>query len=426
MKNKKNFSRLKSDFPFFKKNRNLIFFDNAGTTLKPKIVIEAINNYYQNYTTNTHNIDFPLAIETKNIYEAARKTVATFINAKANEIIFCPSATFAFNQIADSLKDYLKPGDEIILTISEHASLLLPFYRLAEEKKVILKFVDVTNDGLITSANLKKVLTKKTRIVAFASINNSLGTINDVKALTKIVKNHQIEKMSVAEWPFEKALVLIDGAQSISHLATNVNDWNIDFFAFSGHKIFGPTGIAVWWAKEKWLKLLTPLILGGGMNGRIYKDGRFTLLAAPEKFEAGTPNIAGVFGLKAAIEYVMKIGIENIYHYEIKLKRYAIEQFKKYFPDKVIIYNEEQDSSILLFNVENVFAEDVANYLGHKNIALRSGNFCAKLFSEVINCASAIRVSFSIYNREKDIDQLVLALKQGFKDGGDFLNEFFN
>ncbi|MGL5268487.1 MAG: aminotransferase class V-fold PLP-dependent enzyme [Spiroplasma sp.] len=425
MSDKTIFSNIKSDFPFFKKNSDWVFFDGAATNLKPRVVIEAINNYYQNYSTNPHSIDYPLAVEAINIYENCRQDIAEFINAQNNEIIFCPSATFALNQIAYSVGKYLESGDEIVLTTCEHSSLLLPFYRLAQEKKITLKFVEVTNDGLVKEENLKKVLTKKTRIVAFASMNNSFGTVNDVKKLTKIVKNHQIEKISSENWPFKKVLVLIDGAQAVSHIVTNVSEWDIDFFTFSAHKIFGPTGIAVWWAKIKWLNFLQPLILGGGMNGRIYKNGTFSFLKPPYCFEAGTPNIAGVFGLQAAINFVRKIKISNIYQHEKELKKYAVNQFKKRLGKKIVIYNEQQESGILLFNVTNVFAEDVANYLGHKKIALRSGNFCAKLISEIINCASSLRVNFSIYNSKEDIDQLISALESGFKDGGDFLNEFF-
>lgn len=425
MKDDKNFSNIKSDFPFFKKNPDLVFFDSAATNLKPKAVIDAITNYYQNYSTNTHSTDFPLAVATKDIYESCRQDVAEFINCQKNEVVFCSSATFALNQIAYSISQYLKKGDEIVLTTCEHSSLLLPFYNLIKEKKIVLKFIEVTNNGLITVENLKKVLTKKTRVVAFASMNNSLGTINNVKEITKFIKNYQIEKLSPSIWPFEKALVLIDGAQAINHNATNVSEWNIDFFVFSAHKLFGPTGIAVWWSKTKWLNVLKPLILGGGMNGRVYKDGSFTFVKPPYCFEAGTPNIAGVFGLQAALKYVSKIGIDNIYQHEKELKKYAIEQFHKLLSNKVTIYNESQESGILLFNVDRVAAEDVANYLGHKKIALRSGSFCAKLISEVINCASSLRVSFAIYNNKKDIDQLVSSLQEGFNEGGDFLNEFF-
>lgn len=420
-----NFSKIKNDFPFFKNHRDLIFFDNAATTLKPKIVIRAVSDYYQKYNTNTHSNDFPLALETNNLYQDTRKTVAQLINCQSNEVIFCSSTTFALNQIAYSLSFYLKPGDEIVLTTCEHSSLLLPFYRLAEEKKIILKFIEVTIDGMITIENLKKVLTNKTRVVAFANVNNSFATVNDVKEITKVINNYQLKNLVEIEWPFKKILVIIDAAQGISHVKTNVKDWAIDFLAFSGHKIFGPTGIAVWWTRTEWLSLLKPLILGGGMNGRIYKDGHFTFLNPPDVFEGGTPNLAGVFGLKAAVEYLLKIGVTNITQHQKQLKQYAIGQFKKYLADKVTIYNERQGTGTLLFNVNNVFAEDVANYLGHKNICLRSGNFCAKLLSEVIKCASSLRISFFIYNSEKDIDKLILALQQGFKDGGDFLNDFF-
>lgn len=420
------FSKVKFDFPFFQKNHDLVFFDSAATSLKPNAVIAAIDNYYQNYSTNIHTLDFPLAIKTKEIYDSCRQDIADFLHGQKNEVMFCSSTTFALNQIAYSIGAYLKPGDEIVLTSCEHSSLLLPFYRLAEEKKIVLKFVDVADDGLVTVENLKKMLSKKTRVVAFASMNNSLGTVNNVVELTKVIKEYEIEKQSLTDWPFEKALVLIDGAQAVNHIVTNVNQWDIDFFTFSAHKLYGPTGIAVWWTKEKWLNLLKPLTLGGGMNGRIYKDGSFTLLEGPIAFEAGTPNIAGVFGLQAAIKYVQDIGLENIYQHEKTLKKYAIEQFKKHFGDKVVIYNENQESGILLFNIPNVAAEEVASYLGAKNIALRSGNFCAKLLSDVINCPSSLRASFAIYNDFKDIDQLISALQQGFRDGGDFLNEFFS
>lgn len=417
--------KIKNDFPWFKNHPDLVFFDSAATTLKPKVVIDAVTNYYQNYGTNSHSSDFPLGYETNKIYQDTRETVAQLIKCQPNEVVFCASTTFALNQIAYSLSFYLKPGDEILLTVSEHSSLLLPFYRLAQEKKIILKFIEVTDDGLITIENLKKALTNKTRIVAFANVNNSFATVNDVKAITKVINNYQLKNLSEVEWPFEKILVVIDGAQAVSHIETNVKDWAIDFFAFSGHKIFGPTGIAVWWIKAEWLPLLKPLILGGGMSGRIDKDGHFTLLEPPDVFEAGTPNLAGVFGLKLAIEYLLKVGVTTIAQHQKQLKQYALSQFKKNLADKVTIYNERQGAATLLFNVNNVFAEDVANYLGHKNICLRSGNFCARLLSDVIKSASSLRVSFFIYNTEKDVDKLVLALQQGFKDGGDFLNDFF-
>lgn len=424
MSKTKSFSTIKNDFPFFKQHSELVFFDSAATSLKPKIVLDAVADYYENYSVNSHTTDFPLALATKAKYESAREDVAKFINGQQDEVVFCPSTTFALNQIAYSLGEFLQANDEIVLTSSEHSSLLLPFYRLAQEKKVNLKFVPIASDGLITPDNLKKVLSKKTKVVAFANMNNSLGTINDAAELTKVVKNFAIE--SDAKWPFEKAFVVVDGAQAIAHIPTDVSAWGIDFFAFSAHKLFGPTGIAGWWTKKAWLDLLQPLILGGGMNGRIYQDGRFTLLDGPERFEGGTPNLAGVFGMQAAIKYVAEIGMAEIHNHEKILKEYAISEFKKHFGDKVVIFNEEQPSGILLFNVVNVAAEDVASYLGQQGIALRSGNFCAKLIADVIKCPSSLRVSLSIYNDQQDIDRLVQVLAKGFAEGGDFLNELFN
>lgn len=425
--NEKNiFSNIKSEFPFFEKNQDLIYFDSAATSLKPKVVIEAVNNYYQNYSANPHTIDFSLAVTTGEIYEQCRQDVANFIHAQKKEVVFCPSTTFALNQIAYSLGKYLTEGDEIVLTTFEHGSLLLPFYRLVKEKKVVLKFIEVDSEGLITNENLKKALSKKTRIVAFASMNNSVGTINNVKELTQVVKNFEIEKKSLDEWPFEKALVLVDGAQSVAHITTDVSDWNIDFFAFSGHKLFGPTGIAVWWGKAQWISLMEPLLLGGGMNSNLSKDGNFTLINPPESFEGGTPNVAGVFGLQAAIKYVTEIGVENIHQYEKELKTYAVEQFKKHLVNKVVLYNEKQESGILLFSVPNVASEDVATYLDSKKIALRSGTFCARLISEAIKCDSSLRASLSIYNTKSDIDYLISTLQKAFENGGDFLDEFFN
>lgn len=426
MKNNSNSKyNYRQDFPFFNNNDNLVFLDSAATSLKPKVVLEAIISYYEKYSINTHSTDYALASQAKENYESCRDTVAQFINCARNEVVFCSGTTFAFNQLAYSLEKFLQPGDEVVLTNCEHGSLLLPFYRLKAQKNIVLRFIDVNNDGLITKEKLQAVLNKKTRVVAFANMNNSLGTVNDVEGLTKIIKDFKLPQLDEKIWPFKEIFVAIDGAQSAVHVKSDVKKWNIDFFAFSGHKVFAPTGIGIWWAKSQWLNTFAPLIVGGGMNGRIYQDGTYTLLKPPYCFEAGTVNVAGVFGLKAALEYFLKIGIDTLYHHEKVLKQYAIKKFKAILQDKVTILNENEPVGTLLFNVNSAAAEDVATYLGSKNICLRSGTFCAKLITSVIGCASALRVSFLIYNNEEDIDRLVLALKQGIDQGGDFLNEFF-
>jgi len=417
--------KIRTDFPFFKNNQQIVYLDTAATSLKPQVVIDAITDYYQKYSTNIHSQDYPLAVNTNDIFEDTRKLISKFINGAADEVIFCPSATFAYNQIAFSLAQYLQKDDEIILSALEHSSLLLPFYRLVTQKQIKIKFVETDNDGIITIANLKKVLSCKTKLVAFANINNSLAGINDTKELTKFIKDYGKNHCDVNNWPFANILVLIDGAQGVGHLETNVKAWGIDFFAFSAHKIFGPTGIGVWWSKSKWLTMFDPLIVGGGMNGHIYKDGRFTLLDSPYRFEAGTQNMAGVFGLQAAIKYLLAIGFTNMKNHQVLIKKYAIQQLTTHLADQIEIYNQTNDSGTLIFNIKNVFAQDVANYLGLQNICLRSGTYCTKLLAEVVGRETALRASFYIYTTYEDIDALVNALKKGINHGGDFLDAFF-
>ncbi|WP_342276887.1 aminotransferase class V-fold PLP-dependent enzyme [Spiroplasma endosymbiont of Nebria brevicollis] len=426
MSNKNNdFNNIKLDFPFFKKNPNLTYLDTSATSLKPQVVIDAIQEYYEKYCINTHSQDYPLAEEGNEIFEDTRKIVAQFINSDSDEVVFCPSATFAYNQIVFGLEPYLQKGDEVVLSSLEHSSLLLPFYRLVESKNIKIKFIETTSDGIITVENLKKILTPKTRVVAFANVNNSLAAVNNTQQLTKSIKDYGITNLKDDKWVFKNILVVVDGAQAVGHIETDVKSWSIDFFAFSGHKIFGPTGIGVWWGKKQWLNMLQPLLLGGGMNGRIYKDGTYNLLDSPYRFEGGTQNLAGVFGLRSAITYILNIGIKNIYNHEINLKNYAVKQLRKHIGNKIEIYNKDIKSGNLIFNIKKVFAQDVSNYLGTQNICVRSGTFCAKLLPETVNVEATVRVSFYIYNTKADVDALILALKKGINEGGDFLNEFF-
>lgn len=425
--NKKNINdnNFKTDFPFFKNNPDLVYLDTAASSLKPQIVIDAIKGYYEQYCINPHSQDYQLAVKGNEIFEDTRKIISKFINSNENEIVFCPSATFAFNQIAFGLEKYLQENDEILLTNLEHSSLLLPFYRLIKTKKIKIKFIETNNQGVITIENLKKVLTPKTRIVAFANINNSLAIENDTEKITNFIKDYGQKYLKGNDWVFKNILVVIDGAQSIGHTKTDVKKLNIDFFGFSGHKVFGPTGIGVFWGKNEWLNILEPLILGGGMNDCIETNGRFSLLASPTRFEGGTQNIAGVFGLGAAIQYLLSIGMENIKNHQISLKKYTLQQLTKHLSNNIEIYSANINSSNIIFNIKNVFAQDVANFLGTQNICVRSGTYCAKLLSNTLNTSATIRVSLYIYNCKKDIDLLVTALKKGINEGGDFLNEFF-
>lgn len=420
-----NDNKFKPDFPFFKNNPNLVYLDSAASTLKPQVVIDTVKKYYEQYCTNPHSQDYQLAIEGNDIFENTRKIISKFINSDQQEVVFCPSATFAYNQIAFGLEKYLEANDEILLTMLEHSSLLLPFYRLVQTKNIKIKFIETNDQGVITIENLKKVLTPKTRIVAFANINNSLAVTNNTEKLTKFIKDYGKNNFENSNWIFKNILVIIDGAQAVGHIKTDVKKWGIDFFAFSGHKVFGPTGIGVFWGKKQLLNAIEPLILGGGMNGDIGTNGKVDLLTSPARFEGGTQNIAGVFGLGAAIKYLLNIGIENIRNHEIFLKKYAVTQLMQHLPNNIEIYNISDDSGNLIFNIKKVFAQDVASFLATQKICLRSGVYCAKLLVNKINVEATVRVSFYIYNCQKDVDLLVAALQKGIKEGGDFLNEFF-
>lgn len=420
-----NDNNFKADFPFFKNNPHLVYLDTAASSLKPQVVIDAIKEYYEQYCINPHSQDYQLAVKGNDIVEDTRKIISKFINSNENEVIFCPSATFAFNQIAFGLEKYLQENDEILLTNLEHSSLLLPFYRLIKTKKIKIKFIETNKQGIITIEKLKKVLTPKTRIVAFANINNSLAIENDTEKLTSFIKDYGQKHLKNNDGIFKNILVVIDGTQSAGHIKTDVKKWNIDFFGFSAHKVFGPTGIGILWGKNEWLNIIEPLILGGGMNDCIETNGKFSLLASPTRFEGGTQNIAGVFGLGAAIKYLLSIGMENIKNHQISLKKYAVKQLTKHLNDNIEIYNSNGNSNNIIFNINNVFAQDVANFLGTQNICVRSGTYCAKLLTNTINTTATIRVSLYIYNCKKDIDLLIMALKKGINEGGDFLNEFF-
>ncbi|WP_424526453.1 aminotransferase class V-fold PLP-dependent enzyme [Spiroplasma endosymbiont of Glossina fuscipes fuscipes] len=395
------YRKMRAEFPFFKNNADQIYLDSSATSLKPQIVIDAINNYYSHFGTNPHNTDSDLGYETHVQYEMIRDKIKHFINAKKNkEIIFTPGTTYSLNQIAFGLSDFLHEGDEILITKQEHGANILPWYRLALEKKVHVKFLAEKNFR-IDLEQLAKVITAKTKIVSFANVPNILGYENDPIAIIAMIKKINPE-----------VIVVVDCAQGIIHMPTDVQKWNADFITFSAHKIFGPTGIGILWGKEELLLKLKPLIVGGGMNARIEGNGLdYLLKGLPERLEAGSPNIADIFGFGAAIDFVNGLTLKEIINYTHQLKQYALEQFKEKLKDKVIIYNADVKAGTLVFNVKDVFCQDVATHLGSRNkITVRSGDHCARLIGEIIPEKNTIRVSFSIYNSYEDIDSLVIAL----------------
>ncbi len=394
--------KIRQDFPMIINHPDLIYFDNGATTYKPKRVIDAILSFYENYTSNVERGDYPTAILADKAYHQTREKVAKLINSEAKEIAFLANDTAALNQIYYGIgKKYLKEGDVILTTKAEHASNLLPLYRLKDEKGVEIKYIDVDIEGNINLDSYKELMNESVKLVAIAMVTNVLGSIQPLKEIIQIA--HKFN-----------ALVSIDAAQAIGHQPIDVKELDIDFMAFSSHKMCGPDGVGVLYGKYNLLESIEPILLGGGMNARYYSDGSIKLKKAPEVFEAGTPNIEGVIGLGEACEYLMDIGLENIHEYEKELRAYCLNKMKEI--DSVIIYNETNDSGVITFNIKDIFAQDAAGYLAFHNIAVRSGNHCAKILHEVINSDQTIRASFYFYNTFEEIDKFIEVVKNITKE----------
>ena len=402
--------KIRLDFPMLQgklmQNKPLIYFDNGATTLKPQCVIDAIEDYYKNYCANAHRGDYDIAHKVDETYDNVRQKVAKFINAEANEIVFTSGTTMSLNMIAHGLKD-ITEDDEILITEAEHASNVLPWFKLSEKTHCKIKYIELTDEGRLTVENLKKALSSHTKIVSLAQITNVLGFEFDVKSFAKIIHENG-------------SLFILDGAQSVPHMKIDVKDLDVDFLAFSGHKMCGPTGIGVLYGKYELLDKLDPVLTGGGMNTKFDTCGNIGYLESPLKFEAGTQNIAGVIGLGAAIDYLNKIGMDNIHDYEKKLHDYAIKKLKEL--DNIILYNPNADSGIITFNVKNVFAQDTASLFNSYGIAVRSGQHCAKILLHKLNTDATVRASLYFYNTFEEIDAFIEACKKG----GDFLDAYFN
>ena len=378
-------------------NNNIIYFDNAATSLKPKKVIDSIVDYYNNYSANAHRGDYNISLKVDLKIEEARKNIKDFINAKnSNEIVFTSGTTDGINKIVFGYYKYLlKPNDEIVLSKSEHASNLLPWFELAEQLNLTIKYIDLTNDYKISIENFKKVITNKTKVISLAYITNVVGDIRPIKEINKIAKENNIS-------------VLIDAAQAVPHIKIDVQDLDIDFLTFSGHKIYGPTGIGVIYGKQELLNNFHPTTFGGGMNASFDSNGKRIYDEIPLLLEAGTPNIAGIIGLNSAICYINSIGINNIQNYESSLRSYAIDKLKGV--KDIIIYNENSESSIITINIKDVFAQDLGIYLNKYNVCVRSGNHCAKILKEELNIKNTVRISLAFYNTKEEIDYLVKVL----------------
>ncbi len=392
---------IKKDFPMLNgktmNDKPLVYLDNGATTFKPKQVIETVNHFYNDITSNIHRGDYEIAYKADVAYDHCRETIAKFINCEPKEVVFTSGASASLNMAAYSCGlCKLKKDDVILITEAEHASNVLPWFRVAEKTGAKVEYIPLTQEGRISIENFEAAMDERVRIVAVASVTNVLGYIAPVKQICEIAHKYG-------------AIVVVDGAQSVPHMPTDVKEWDCDLLAFSGHKMIGPSGVGVLYGKYQILQEMEPMMLGGGANSRFDVCGNVLLKEAPFKFEAGTPNIEGVMGLDAAAQYLMNIGMANIAEYEKELHAYMTKELSKL--DNVIVYNPNGDSGIVAFNVKDIFSQDAAGYLNSQGVAVRSGNHCAKILVNFLKVSDTIRASLYLYNTKADVDALIEALK---------------
>ena len=387
--NREDFEMLKGD---------IVYFDNSATTLKPKMVVESINDYYTKYTSNAHRGDYKTSLKVDTLYEGTREKVKDFIGAKSsNEIVFTSGTTDSLNMIVFGFaKNILEKGDEVLITKTEHASNVLPWFELEDEIGIKVKYAPLDKNLKLQTKDLINAITPKTKIVSLAHITNTVGDIRNLEEIGKELKKRNI-------------YFVVDAAQSAGHRKIEVERMNIDFLAFSGHKMLGPTGIGVLYGKENLLEQTKPLRYGGGMNNYFESDGSREYKSGPTRFEAGTQNIEGVLGLGAAISYLNSIGFEKIEKHENELRKYLIDNLSKI--DNIEVLNKESEASNVLFNIKDVFAQDTAIFLDSYNICVRAGNHCAKLLKDELGIKNTCRISLYLYNNKEDIDKLIEALK---------------
>ncbi len=404
--------KIRNDFPMFRnktqmQGHDLVFLDNASTTFKPDSVINAVNQYLKNETSNSHRGDYDLCYNADKRIAEARQTVAKFINANEDEVVFTSGTSMSINLVAYGYAmKYLTKDDEILLTEAEHASNVLPWFKVSEITGCKISYIPLTKEGRLTLENVKKSIGSATKIISIAQVTNVLGYITDVKSIAKLAHENNI-------------LLMCDGAQSVPHMKIDVKDLDVDFLTFSGHKMCGPTGIGVLYGKYELLDKMDPVFVGGGMNAKFFMNGEVKYLNPPTKFEAGTLNIEGIYGLEAAVQYVENLGLDNIRKYEEDLRKYLISRLEGV--PNIVIYNKDAESGIVTFNIKGVFAQDEATYLNSKGIACRSGQHCAKILNDFLKEVATVRCSLYFYNTREEIDYFVETLKTG----GDFLDAYF-
>jgi len=398
---------IRRDFPILSRQINgkpLVYLDNAATSQKPKQVIKAVSEYYRRHNANVHRGIHTLAEEATNSYEEARKKVARFINARSErEVVFVRNATEAINLVAYAWgRKNLKQGDEILTTVMEHHSNLVPWQIVARETRSTLKFLDIDEDGFLKLDDLEKLLTPKTKLVAVTWVSNVLGTINPVREITKAAHA-------------KGALVLVDGAQRAPHVPIDVQREGFDFLAFTGHKMLAPMGIGVLWVRQKILEEMDPFLSGGDaikevtLEETIFND-------LPWKFEAGTPNVGGVVGLGAAVDYLSKIGMKNIRTHSEQLTAYGLKRLNQVKSLKIYGPSDSNDrGSVFSFTIDGIHPHDLATALDQEGIAIRSGHHCAMPLHTRLGVTATARASFYLYNTEEEIDRLVEGIEKAKK-----------
>ncbi len=386
----------REDFPMFK--QDIIYFDNGATSFKPQAVLDKMNDYYQNYTANAHRGDYDISYKVDLEYEESREVVRKFINANdTNEIVFTSGATESLNIIANGFfYKYLEPNDEILLTESEHASNILPWFNLANKIGCKIRYIPLDKDYQVTLNNVEKSITPRTKLITIAHITNVIGDLRPIKEICKLAHENDI-------------FVVVDAAQSLPHIKIDVKSLDVDFLVASSHKMLGPTGVGLLYGKYELLNELMPINLGGGMNESFDDEKHVLYKELPLRLEAGTPNIAGVLGYAEAIRYLENIGMDKISTRELHLRKYLIDKLIKL--PHIDIINLEADSGIVAFNVEGIFPQDVAYYLNKYNICIRAGNHCAKKLKSVTHVTNTLRISLYFYNTESEIDNLIELLK---------------
>ena len=399
-----NVKDIRKEFPIYSNIPDLVYLDSGATSLKPKCVLDKMNEYYSRYGVNIHRGVYKLSYQATDEYDRAREIVSKFINSEFKEVVFTRNVSDALNKICLMLENKLNENDEVITSELEHHSSVLPWMKACERRKAKLTYIPLNEEGRITVENFKKVLTDKTKVVAITLVSNVMGYLTPIKEIIDLAHEKNI-------------IVIVDAAQAIQHYKIDVKQLDCDFLAFSGHKALGPTGIGVLYGKKKILKTLQPIEFGGDMNEEVDLYN-VDIKDIPYRFETGTPPIAEAIGLGRALEYLTELGLDNIHKHEQELHNYAIEKLSQI--EGITIYNKTSDVGIISFNVNGVHPHDAATFFDEASICIRAGHHCAQLITKWLQCVGTLRASIYIYNTYEDIDKFIEVVKNTV----DFFKQF--